>query len=215
MTNPDIRESANELDVTIRAKTYIDKLAKGINPLDNTYLPDSDIVNNVRISRCLFYVSQILDRVIDNGGNVTGKRAKKENFNITPDEIQKFNFSDTPISISEIAKRINVTVADKNVKNLTHVHLTDWLISIDMLKTEVDSNGKNVKRPTENGYAVGITTENRTSLYGTYTVVLYNRDAQQFIIDNIDSVIGMIREKEIEKRIAKKKANAETLDIQE
>lgn len=49
-----------ELEKIAYAKTYIEKLANGINPLTDQPVPDSDSINNVRISRCLFYVSDIL-----------------------------------------------------------------------------------------------------------------------------------------------------------
>ena len=52
-----------ELEIMQRAKAYIDQLANGINPIDGTCVADSDVINNVRISRCLFYVSDILKRV--------------------------------------------------------------------------------------------------------------------------------------------------------
>ncbi len=57
-----------ELDVMKRAQSYIESLANGKDPLTGNELPDADIVNNVRISRCLFYVSDVLKKVIDNGG---------------------------------------------------------------------------------------------------------------------------------------------------
>ena len=59
-----------ELEKTAYAKSFIDKLANGINPLDNQPIEETDIVNNVRISRCLFYVSDILRKVIEAGGVV-------------------------------------------------------------------------------------------------------------------------------------------------
>lgn len=43
-----------------RAKDCIDSLANGLNPLDGTPVPEQDIVNNVKISRCLFFVSNVL-----------------------------------------------------------------------------------------------------------------------------------------------------------
>ena len=52
-----------ELEKIAYAKIYVDKLANGINPLTEQQLPDSDIINNVKISRCLFYVSAILGQV--------------------------------------------------------------------------------------------------------------------------------------------------------
>lgn len=44
-----------ELDKIARAQMYLEKLANGIDPLTNTEVPQNDIVNNVRISRCMFY----------------------------------------------------------------------------------------------------------------------------------------------------------------
>ena len=59
---------ATDLEIMIHAKSYLDKLANGINPLTDQMLPESDIVNQVRISRCLFYVSDVLRQVIEKGG---------------------------------------------------------------------------------------------------------------------------------------------------
>ena len=52
-----------ELEKIAYAKSFIDKLANGINPLDGTPIPEGDITNNVRLSRCFFYVSDILGQV--------------------------------------------------------------------------------------------------------------------------------------------------------
>ena len=57
-----------ELETLERAKMYLEKLANGINPIDGSVIPDGDIVNHVRISRCFFYVSDVLRQVIENGG---------------------------------------------------------------------------------------------------------------------------------------------------
>ena len=49
-----------ELEKIQRAKMYIDKMANGINPITDEQTVDDDTLNNVRVSRCLFYVSDIL-----------------------------------------------------------------------------------------------------------------------------------------------------------
>ena len=36
------------------AKAWIEKLANGINPLNDELVKDDDLINNVHISRCLF-----------------------------------------------------------------------------------------------------------------------------------------------------------------
>ena len=69
-----------ELETLERAKMYLEKLANGINPIDGSVIPDGDIVNHVRISRCFFYVSDVLRQVIENGGVTAQKRDKKETF---------------------------------------------------------------------------------------------------------------------------------------
>ena len=71
-----------ELEKIEYTKSFIDKLAKGINPLDGTPVPDGELLNNVRISRCMFYVSDILRQVIENGGVKPQKKEKKAPFEI-------------------------------------------------------------------------------------------------------------------------------------
>ena len=38
-----------ELEIMQHAKDYLDKLAKGIDPLTDRKVPEKDIINNVRI----------------------------------------------------------------------------------------------------------------------------------------------------------------------
>ena len=178
-----------EAETMQRAKMYIDKLAKGINPLDDSVIPEGDIINNVRLSRCLFYVSDILGKVIENGGINPPKKPKKKSFNISFEQIQRFQFSDAGMQISKIAEMINALVDNPDMKKLTHGNITQWLVSIDMLRIEKTSDGHNSKRPTDSGREIGIYTEEKTGVNGPYTAVVYNRTAQQFIVDNIDAII--------------------------
>ena len=69
-----------ELEKIAYAKSFIDKLANGINPLDNTPIPDDDIANNVRLSRCFFYVSSILQKEIDRERRKVPKEKNRRNF---------------------------------------------------------------------------------------------------------------------------------------
>ena len=69
-----------ELEKIERAKMYMDKLANGINPIDDTMAPDDDLINNVRLSRCFFFVSDVLRQVIENGGTKSAVNKKPKNF---------------------------------------------------------------------------------------------------------------------------------------
>ena len=62
---------------------WISKLANGTNPIDGSTLPDNDIVNNVHISRCLFFVSNLLE---DIGKKKTSSKKQYElEFQFTPE----------------------------------------------------------------------------------------------------------------------------------
>ena len=52
-----------------------------------------------------------------------------------------------------------------------------------------NEDGKNVKRPTENAEPLGITLEERQGQYKVYHVVVYDRKAQELIIDNMDAIL--------------------------
>ena len=77
------------------------------------------------------------------------------------------------------------------MKTLSYNDLANWLIDIGALEEYENSEGKNKKRPTEMGKSRGISEEKRSGMYGDYIVVVYNREAQQFVIDNLSSVIAM------------------------
>ena len=180
-----------ELEIMQRAKVYIDQLANGINPIDGTCVADSDVINNVRISRCLFYVSDILKRVIDNGGSIGKKKVAKGPFFLSSEAVNGFRFSKAPITVSEIVKRINSLADSERCCQLKLTSVTTWLIEIGALEVITTADGKNTKLPTERGTELGILTEKRMGQRGEYTVVVYNIEAQRFIIDNIEAIIAV------------------------
>lgn len=182
-----------ELEKIKRAKMYMDKLANGINPLDDIMVADDDIINNVRLSRCFFFISDVLEKVIKNGGiietSVCNSKNKKQSLKLSYETLNSFEYSETPLTISDIAKRIN-SLYDTNIMlRLKTKSLTTWLLDIGMLKEENNEYGKTVKYPTDAGNEIGILKEQRASYNGgIYNLVLYNRMAQQFIIDNFEAI---------------------------
>ena len=111
-----------ELEKIERAKMYMDKLANGINPIDDTIAPDDDLINNVRLSRCFFFVSDVLRQVIENGGTklAANKKPKKIPLEIPIEKRSQFAYSEVPIPASEIAKRINA-LADNDCYAKTYL----------------------------------------------------------------------------------------------
>lgn len=179
-----------ELEIMSRAKTYLDKLARGIDPLTDREVPEDDIVNNVRISRCLFYVSDVLRQVIDNGGIAARpvRSADKAPFALSFEDRARYPFGEWPATVSVIAERLN-ELADMNaMQKLKTTSITGFLLQAGLLAEEQTPDGGRTKRPTEEGRRFGITTVQRAGQRGEYTAVVYDRAAQQFILDNLDAI---------------------------
>ena len=182
---------ATELEILIHAKGYLDKLANGINPLTDEPLPETDVVNQVRISRCLFYVSGVLRQVIERGGITKPKKAPKIPFRLADTQLRNYQFFPEPIHISAIAERINSLIDQEYMRKLSHRSITTFLEQEGFLKSYVDTQGKNKREPTEKGLSEGISTEVRNGQYGSYQVILYNQHMQQFILDHMDQIAGI------------------------
>lgn len=67
----------NENEKLLKAKSYLDKLANGINPITNELASENDTINNIHISRCLFYVSDVLRNLIENNNNPQKRKTVK------------------------------------------------------------------------------------------------------------------------------------------
>lgn len=178
-----------ELEMINRAKTYIDKLANGVNPLTDEPVSENDIVNNVRISRCFFYISDLLRRFAEGGFPEAAKKWKKQPFIITEEQRKRFEFSETPISVSEIARRFNAAVNTEGAVQMRYSGITFWLIESGLLSVDRREDGREVKLPTAAGMELGISQEVRSGANGSYTVVVYNENAQRYIVDNIDAIL--------------------------
>ena len=177
-----------ELEILQHAKDYLDKLAKGIDPLTDREVPENDIINNVRISRCLFYVSDVLRQVIENGG-VIGAHSKKGElapYALPFEGRSRYTFGEWPLNASQIAQRLNELVDLSAMQKLKTTSITKFLLQSGLLFEEEAPNGNKNKRPTEAGWKLGISTQQRSGQNGDYTAVVYDQQAQ-----NLDAIIAI------------------------
>ena len=61
--------------------------------------------------------------------------------------------------------------------------------SAEFDKAQIREDGREVKLPTAAGMELGISQEVRSGANGSYTVVVYNENAQRYIVDNIDAIL--------------------------
>ncbi len=178
-----------ELEKMERAKMYIDKMSEGINPVTNEYASGNDTINNDRISRCLSYVSEILEKVIANGGEVTqivkSTGGNRNFFFITDEQLERLQPRDNACYANDIADDIKAVTAENNTAKFQGMWITEWLVSVGML--EQTEKGRCAS---EAGESIGIISQLRQSIQkGEHFVNMYSPEAQQFIFDNIYAVI--------------------------
>lgn len=176
-----------EQELLQRAKEYIDKLANGINPLTGEYVSENDVVNNVRIARCLFYVSDVLGRVLTKG--FPTKKQKKLPFFLSEEALSKLEYSETPLPITQFVQRINALIDENAMEKLSYKTVQGWLVQAGVLE---EANGRYAKTkfcPTELGEQIGITIKERVNNYNSvYYVVYYELRAQKFIVNHLQEL---------------------------
>ena len=148
-----------ELEIMKRAQMYIESLAKGIDPLSGQPVKEDDIINNVRISRCLFYVSDVLKKNIENGGTAvkhTNVSGQKEFFSLTAEQIDALTPNEQRLSAARITSYINTFIDTDRMQKLTATSLVAWLMEAGFLCEMTDEPGKQRQEPTEQGLMKGM-----------------------------------------------------------
>ena len=178
----------NDLELLKRAKDYMDKLAQGINPFTNEPAADDSCINNVKLSRCYFFVSDILNQVIENGGFV-GKRDLSFP-QLTEQILSELSCIDHGVAISVFAKSVSAVFEKYGMRGIPVTSYTGWLVSKHLLDDVLSETGKSRRVTNKNSEFVGIYTEERDSYGKRYTAILYSAKAQQFLLDNLAEILS-------------------------
>ena len=179
-----------ELEIMQRAKRYLEHLANGIDPLTGQAVPADSVLNQVRLSRCFFYVAGVLGQVIDNGGTVGAKkRPHRQPFALTPAQYARITPAEEPLTITQVAALCSAPIDPEHMKPLTSTPLTAWMQENGILQNVAQGSGRNRRMPTARGHALGLTEEERTGPHGAYVAVLYDRNAQQFLLDHLPDIL--------------------------
>ena len=170
----------NRLRVAI---DWISKLADGMNPIDDSVLPDTDIVNNVQLSRCLFYVSNLLEDVARGGRGKQSSKKQELEFHLTPEMVSNVYIAEIT-GITMFVKEINKVIPE-NMKPLSAPKVTQWLVSVGYLEERVRDDGHKYRAPTERGNSIGITSVRVDAPHRSYLAVSYDANAQRFLLENL------------------------------
>lgn len=173
-----------DIDKLNTAKLWVEKLANGINPMNDEMVKEDDTINNVHISRCLFYVSELLDKIQINPPK---EKTQKEPFFISMKDALSIPIIE-PNGINNFVRIVNGYIPAE-MKKLTTVQVIKWLRKENILQEISKEDGLKTNLPTTKGIRLGITTEVKINLDGSeYKRVIYSIEAQKFILNNIESV---------------------------
>ena len=166
------------------AQDWIEKLANGINPLTSEPVKEDDIVNNVHISRCLFFVSETLGK-LDIVESVSNK--KRRTFWMSARETEQIEIL-APCGIALFTKTVNEHIP-ADMKPLSVSTVIKWLRNNGYLyEANIDEKHK-TNLPTEKGIQLGITVRIQQNLEGKeYQRVFYDISAQRVMLTNIESI---------------------------
>lgn len=178
-----------ELETMQRAKMYMEKLAQGVDPITGHEMPEDSVLNNVRLARCFFYVSDVLGRVIANDG-VIGSKPKRQPFTVDLEQLRQVKLSREPVRITQLVEMITAAVDNPQMRKLNTTVVTNWLLEKGLLEKQTGPDGKNMRVPTQNGLLIGLSTAIRQGINGEYQSVLYNTAAQQFVLDNLPAMLA-------------------------
>ena len=178
-----------DINKLMTAITYLDRIADGKNPVNNQPAPDDAVLNDPNVIRCMFFVKEILESVKRNGG-VIGRRNTPPKLDFPVEVLKEFEYrGDKPIT--KVVEQINEKVDGDIYKKLTYKVITDWLKANEYLVEQYSEKyQKKVTMPTDKGKGIGIISEERVSSRGDgYIAIIYTKQAQEFIVNNMGFII--------------------------
>ena len=172
-----------------QAKSMLEKLANGIDPLTNEALDRKCVVCNEDIVSCLEVALEALDEQMDVIRERSGSDRKqgRKAFFITDSQFRKLSLNNGECKVSDIAKEINRVTAENGTNIMQAVWINNWLESVGMLFRNSEGN----RVATNSGEEIGIKSvlEHTANVPDNYTNY-YSLHAQTYIYDHLRGILA-------------------------
>ena len=176
-----------KLDVAIK---YVERIAEGCNPINHTPVENDDILNNPNIIRCMYFIKDVLEEIRYNDGVIGGKRERASVIPFPTKVLEDFTYKED-LSITHVLSQIYEPLAGMNVKKISVTKVTSVLKEEgDLLEERDPETGKLSKVPSDKGKVLGIYMAEREFNGRIYQTVMYNRSAQEYIVQLLKQIIG-------------------------
>lgn len=168
-----------KLDVAIK---YVERIADGCNPVNNSPFGEDDILNNPNIIRCMYFIKDILEEVRNNGGMIVRSKEKTTLAPFPIEILDEFIYRED-MSITHVLNQIYEPISDLNVKKISVAKVTAALKEEGYLLNESNpETGKTRKVPSAKGKELGIYMVEREYNGRIYQSVTYNQNAQEYVV---------------------------------
>ena len=183
-----------------RAKLYLDMLLCDMDPTTQEFINDS-VIQKKEIKEVFEYLSGILKELIQNNGEIIQVSEPIE-FNLENINKIEIEISEKPIQINAFVSHINKQIDAKTMKRLGTSKVSNWLIEKGFLTREKVSVVKSINqlKTTDLSESIGIIpVEKIDEKTGEIkNTILFTKQAQEYIIENLELIISNDEEKNFE-----------------
>lgn len=199
-----------EEDAVFTAQKYLRNLASGRNPLGGEDLAEDHMLRDPSLVKALDLSADLLEAYLKNGGFNTVRPERVRPFRITEAQRQRIELSTEPIGVTTLAANIT-KVLPYDMRVVRYSDISNWLQYIGALEWDTSTPGSRKRVASAMGKELGIQVVERKSVEGNYyRKNVYTAQAQQFVIDNLESIMSHHMEAAVRKAVEKvEKAKAE------
>ncbi|MBE6876017.1 MAG: hypothetical protein E7496_04715 [Ruminococcus sp.] len=176
-----------ELQIMKNAKACLELLAKGIDPLTKTPVPDDDVVRKPALIKYLNYTAEILEKNIS-AMQILEQSEQNASARFFVSEERKANFHavNEDVTITNISNVINAGISPEQDGFIPTKAISEWLESKELLEKRSISGGNYRRIATEKAVDFGMT--NLYNSKGNFKSVVFTPQAQQWIYDCMDEI---------------------------
>lgn len=165
------------------------RMANGVDPLTGEVLGEDSFLNNPKIIRCFYYITEVLDNVMNNAYSYGVKLA---HFIITPEQISKVALPEGKIGVNEFSKQVNMCIDLSVSKKLTGVELNKRLKKMGVLSEELNpATGKARTITNGNSHIYGFETLKRDYNGVEYDAIVINDKGKKYLLENIETIMSI------------------------
>lgn len=175
--------------------TYLERLLQGRHPVNNSVIENDTILTDENVKRCFSFIADILRKHISNEWNnqSDSKEDIKIMFKEDAQDVIEEMIQPKEISASElelIVKSYDKKLFKDEVKKISAVRVSNWLLEKGYLVRVEDVDGKHHREATEDGKIIGITNNVVEGQYGkNYVQYRFTPKAQRFIYENLPEIL--------------------------